>query len=229
MRLFTLGARLETAAGFIPPGAAVADIGTDHARLPIWLVKTGRCAHVTASDIADTPVRRARENVARWDAGDAVEVVQCAGFDGIAPGSFTHAVLCGMGGDTISGILSAAPWTKDARYTLILQAETAARRLRTFLYGHGYAIREEIAVMEGGRVYTVMEVRGGTDQHGGDPLYERVSAPPLARHDEAARQYVARAKKSLVREMRGMEPGGTAYQNAEVLLARIDEWEGQNA
>ena len=168
--------------------------------------------------------------MARWDAGDAVEVVQCAGFDGIAPGSFTHAVICGMGGDTISGILSAAPWTKDARYTLILQAETAARRLRTFLYGHGYAIREEIAVMEGGRVYTVMEVRGGTDQHGGDPLYERVSAPLLARHDEAARQYVARAKKSRsCARCAVWSSGGTAYQNAEVLLARIDEWEGQNA
>lgn len=229
MRLFTLGARLETAAGFIPPGAAVADIGTDHARLPIWLVKTGRCSHVTASDIADTPVRRARENVERWGAGGAVQVVQCAGFDGIAPGSFTHAVICGMGGDTISSILAAAPWTADAQYTLILQAETAARRLRAFLYGHGYTICEEIAVIEGGRIYTVMEVRGGIDPHGVDPLFERVSAPLLTQHDDAARQYVARARQSLVREMCGMEPDGAAYQNAAALLARIDEWEEQGA
>ena len=118
MRLFTLGARLETAAGFIPSGASVADIGTDHARLPIWLVKTGRCTHVTASDIADIPVQRARENVARWGVSDAVRVVQCAGFDAIAPDSFPHAVICGMGGDTITEILAAAPWIKDTRYTL---------------------------------------------------------------------------------------------------------------
>ena len=229
MRLFTLGARLETAAGFIPAGAAVADIGTDHARLPIWLVKTGRCAQVIASDIADTPVRRARENVARWGVAEAIAVVQCAGFDGIRPDSFTHAVICGMGGDTISAILAAAPWTANAQYTLILQAETAARRLRAFLYEHGYTICREIAVIESGRVYTVMEVRGGLDPHRTDPLYERVSAPLLAQRDEAARQYVARARKSLVREMRGMQAGSEAYGSAAALLARMDEWEVRNA
>lgn len=229
MRLFTLGARLETAAGFIPPGAAVADIGTDHARLPIWLVKTGRCTRVIASDIADTPVWRARENVARWEVGEQVRVVQCAGFDGIAPDSFTHAVICGMGGDTISAILEAAPWTADARYTLVLQAETAACRLREYLYTHGYAIRDEIAVIDGGRVYSVMEVRGGLDAHRHDPLYARVSAPLLTRRDDAARQYVARAKKSLVREMQGLSPDGEAGRAAAVLLTRMQEWEAQNA
>lgn len=229
MRLFTLGARLETAAGFIPCGASVADIGTDHARLPIWLVKTGRCTHVTASDIADIPVQRARENVARWGVSDAVRVVQCAGFDAIAPDSFTHAVICGMGGDTISEILAAAPWIKDARCTLILQAETAARRLREFLYAQGYTICEEIPVLDGRRVYSVMLVRSGADPHRDDPFFARLSAPLLTHRDDAARLYAARAKKSLTREMQGMTPGSAAYREASAFLTRMEEWEAQNA
>ena len=229
MRLFTLGARLETAASFIPPGSVVVDIGTDHARLPIWLVKTGRCTHVTASDIADIPIRRARENVARWEVSRMVRVIQCAGFDGIAPGSFTHAVICGMGGDTISRILAAAPWTRDERYTLILQPETAARRLREFLYGHGYTIHDEVAVLDGGRVYSVMAVRSGPDPNRADPLHTRLSAPLLSRHDEAARRYAARVEASLAREIRGLAPDGEAYRAASALLARIKEWEAQNA
>ena len=228
MRLFTLGARLETAAGFIPSGAAVADIGTDHARLPIWLVKTGRCTHVIASDIADIPVQRARENVERWGVADAVQVVQCAGFDGIRPDSFTHAVICGMGGDTISAILAEAPWTANAPYTLILQAETAAQRLREFLYTHGYTICQEIAVIDGGRVYSVMEVRGGLDPHRDDPLYARVSAPLLARHDDAAVRYVARAKQSLEREVQGLAQESAAYRDRAELLQRILAWEVEN-
>lgn len=228
MRLFTLGARLETAASFIPEGAAVADIGTDHARLPIWLVKTGRCSHVIASDVADTPVQRARDNVERWGVAEAIQIVQCAGFDSIAPGSFTHAVICGMGGDTISSILMAAPWTADAPYTLILQAETAARRLREFLYTHGYTICQEIAVLDGGRVYSVIEARGGLDPHRSDPLYARISAPLLRQHDSAARLYAARVKKSLMREMQGMQQCSEPYRNAEALLERILEWETEN-
>lgn len=229
MRLFSLGARLETVAGLIPPGAIVVDIGTDHARLPIWLVKTGRCTRVTASDIADIPISRARENVTRWGVDEMVQVIQCAGFDGIQPGSFTHAVICGMGGDTISAILAAALWTRDARYTLLLQPETAARRLREFLYGHGYVIRNEIAVLDGGRVYTILEVAGGLDPHRDDPLYARVSAPLLTQHDEAARQYVARVMQSLAREQKGLAPDSAAYKETASLLLRLQKWEAQYA
>lgn len=117
-----------------------------------------------------------------------------------------------MGGDTISRILAAAPWTRDERYTLILQPETAARRLREFLYGHGYTIHDEVAVLDGGRVYSVMAVRGGPDPNRADPLHTRLSAPLLSRHDEAARRYAARVEASLAREIRGLAPDSEAYR-----------------
>ena len=229
MRLFTLGARLETAASFIPAGARVADIGTDHARLPIWLVKTGRSAHVIASDIADVPVRRARENVRRWGVEDRVEIVQCAGFDGIDPARIDCAVICGMGGDTIASILADAPWTKEPARTLILQPETSAVRLRTFLYENDYTICRETAVIDGGRIYTVLQVRGGRDPNGGDPLYARLSAPLLQQHDEAAVRFAARARRSLEHEMQGMTPDSAVYRESAAILARIREWEERYA
>lgn len=225
MRLFTLGPRLETAAAFIPQGAMVADIGTDHARLPIWLIKTGRCARVIASDIADVPVQRARENAARWGLTAQIEILQCAGFDGIDPERFTCGVICGMGGDTIAGILENALWTRDPRYTLVLQPETSAPRLRAFLYTHGYTICRETAVLDAGRVYAVMQVRGGEDPHRDDPLYVRASAPLLTQRDEAARRYMLRVRHSLEHEMQGMEPDSDIYAQSAGLLARLLEWE----
>ena len=229
MRLFTLGPRLETAASFLPEGARVADIGTDHARLPIWLLKTGRADYVMASDIADDPIRRARENVERWGVGTKVRLIQCAGFDGYQPGDFTHGVICGMGGDTIAAILSAAPWTADGAHTLILQPETAAQRLREYLYTHHYQILDEIAVIDGTRVYTVLKVTGGEDPHGTDPLYARISFPLSHQRGEAAGRYFMRARRSLEREMQGMERDSEAYRDAEVLLSRMRELEAENA
>lgn len=229
MRLFTLGARLETAAGFLPDGARVADIGTDHARLPIWLLKTGRADYVMASDIADDPVRRARENVERWGVGTKVRLLQCAGFDGYQPTDFTHGVICGMGGDTIAAILDAAPWTADGQHTLILQPETAAQRLREYLYTHRFTIQDEIAVIDGSRVYTVLKVIGGEDPHGSDPFYARISFPLSQQRGEAAGRYFMRARRSLEREMQGMTADSDAYRAAENLLARMRELEAQNA
>ncbi|MBE6935094.1 MAG: SAM-dependent methyltransferase [Ruminococcaceae bacterium] len=229
MRLFTLGARLLTAAVFLPEGARVADIGTDHARLPIWLLKTGRADSVMASDIADDPIRRARENVERWGVGTKVRLLQCAGFDGYRPEDFTHGVICGMGGDTIAAILDAAPWTADGAHTLILQPETAARRLREYLYTHHFKIMDEIAVIDGSRVYTVLKVTGGEDPHGADPLYARISYPLSLQRDEAAGRYFLRARRSLEREMQGMAVDSAAYRDAEALLSRMRELEAQNA
>ncbi len=229
MRLFTLGPRLETAAAMIPAGAEVADIGTDHARLPIWLVKTGRCRHVIASDIADVPVRRARENAAKWGVSDAVEVLQCAGFDGVDPARVTCGVICGMGGDTIAAILAKATWTARPGFTLVLQPETSAHRLREFLYTHSYTICQEVAVLDGGRVYSVMQVRGGMDPNGADPLHIRASAPLLAQRDCAAALYIARVRRSLEHEMQGMEQDSAAYRETAALRARILEWEARNA
>lgn len=84
-------------------------------------------------------------------------------------------------------------------------------------------------MLDGGRVYTILEVAGGLDPHRDDPLYARVSAPLLTQHDEAARQYVARVMQSLAREQKGLAPDSAAYKETASLLLRLQEWEAQYA
>jgi len=192
MRLFTLGARLLTAAVFLPEGARVADIGTDHARLPIWLLKTGRADSVMASDIADDPIRRARENVERWGVGTKVRLLQCAGFDGYRPEDFTHGVICGMGGEVMCAILEAAPWLKPHGARLVLQPMTRAEVLRPWLQRNGWHIETESFAREGHRLYTVMLAAPGEGsvEYGGlfseaakaDPLFPEYRAALLDRY-----------------------------------------------
>lgn len=229
MRLFSLGGRLLTAASFIPDGATVADVGTDHCRLPIWLVATGKIDRAIATDIRSKPLDRARENCLRWETGDRIELRLSDGLEAVAPEECGCVVICGMGGDTIAAILSRAPWTADGAHTLVLQAETSARDLRRWLYNSGYLIEDERAVIDGGRVYTVIKAAGGSSGDGATPLYEYLSRPLTLQRDAAARQYFTRVRRGVERELRGLTPGTAAYDEKEAVYRLILKLEGEDA
>ena len=219
MRLFTLGARLETAASFIPPGSVVVDIGTDHARLQIWLVKTGRCTHVTASDIADIPIRRARENVARWEVSRMVRVIQGAGFDGIAPGSFTHAVICGMGGETICAILQEANRLKDPNVRLLLQPMTDFALLRRFLSSRGSGILDEEIVESEHRLYQCLAVSFTGCPYTLTEAEAEVGPLNIKRRDPVFLRYVRRRAGIVQACMDGKRAAGADCAREHALLA----------
>ena len=60
------------------------------------------------------------------------------GLQSIPPDAAGTIVMAGMGGDLMVRILEAAPWVCDARYTLILQPQSAGQALRQYLAGHGF-------------------------------------------------------------------------------------------
>lgn len=153
--------RLETAARLVPPGARLADVGTDHALLPVWLLQRGRIERAIASDLRRGPLDRARETVERYGMADRVDLRLCDGLAGIRPEEADTVVLAGMGGLTIAGILEAAPWTADGVHTLILQPMSARPDLLRWLPEHGYRLEEQRLAREGDRLYAVLTVRGG--------------------------------------------------------------------
>lgn len=153
-----LTARLRAVAEMVRPGSRVADIGTDHALLPVWLLQSGRCPAAVASDIGEGPASSARHTVET--AGLTARIAVRVG-DGLAPVSPDEAediVIAGMGGETIAAILEAAPWVRDARYHLVLQPMSKPERLRRFLFENGFAITHEDVIAEGERLYDVMSV-----------------------------------------------------------------------
>ena len=137
-----LSCRLETAAQWVPEGARLCDVGTDHATLPIWLLEQGRLAGAIATDIRPGPLDRARRNVERYGYADQVHLRLCDGLAAVQPGEVDTVTICGMGGKMMISILEAAPWTTSG-VTLILQPMKAPGELRQWLIGHGYTIQEE--------------------------------------------------------------------------------------
>ena len=81
-----LDKRLQAVASLVPQGSRLADIGTDHAYLPVWLVRNGAIASAVAGDIASGPCQAARATVAMYATADKIAVRQGSGLAVLAPG-----------------------------------------------------------------------------------------------------------------------------------------------
>ncbi|MCD8144322.1 MAG: class I SAM-dependent methyltransferase [Oscillospiraceae bacterium] len=159
MREMQLNARLWAVAEKIPPDCRLLDVGTDHARLPIWLLQHGRVRSVIASDLRKGPLEQARKNLLKYRIGERIQLRQCAGLTGVSPEETDVISICGMGGETILHILEDSPWAREKR--LILQPQSNLALLRRFLQENGYAITEELLCQDRGYFYVVWMVSAG--------------------------------------------------------------------
>ncbi len=150
--------RLLKCAELIPACDTVADVGTDHGYLGIWLLQKGRCRRVIASDLRAKPLDSARKNAALYGVDDRMTFLQSDGLREFIPGSFQTLVLAGMGGDLISGILEEASWLEGGAYRLILQPQSAANDLRRFLGERLWSIDREVLVRDGHFLYSILSV-----------------------------------------------------------------------
>lgn len=152
-----LSPRLQACCNFIANGDRVADVGTDHGYLGIWLLQEGRARSVIAADIVPGPLSAARRNAAKYGMSDKMEFCLSDGVQSV-PRDFDTLVCAGMGADTMISILSAAPWLRSDRYRLVLQCQSKTPELRRYLSETGWRIAEETVLRDGRFLYTVMEV-----------------------------------------------------------------------
>lgn len=156
MKQLELTPRLRAVADLVPWGAALADIGTDHAYLPVWLLLEGKICRAIAADLRQGPLDRARLTAQEYECRKNIDFRLCDGLSGITPEEVDTIVIAGMGGETIAAILEAAQWTRSSKYTLILQPMSAQNDLRSWLWRNGYGIVKEQIVCEGEKLYNVL-------------------------------------------------------------------------
>lgn len=163
MTFDSLDARLSCAASFVRAGAVLADVGTDHAYLPIALLSRGAIAFAYAADIADGPLATAREHLEGCAAEDPtlcdrirlVLTDGLAGLDAVTPAP-TDISICGMGGELIARILADAPFVKNPDIRLILQPMTMQPVLRRWLADNGFFVEHETLCTANGKLYSVL-------------------------------------------------------------------------
>lgn len=214
--LFSLGERLSLCASMVRPGAALADIGTDHAYLPVWLAKQGLISKAIAADVRVGPLRRAMANIRRYQVEDTVSARLSDGLDAIFPWEADDIVVAGMGGETMIEILSGAPWLKEADKRLILQPMTSAESLRIYLAEQGFSVLREQAVQEDGRVYSAFLAAycpGGVQTDG---LYPYIGKLDAATPEN--RQYIRRRIAGLEKKANGLALAGDEAKAAALRL-----------
>jgi tRNA (adenine22-N1)-methyltransferase len=145
----TLSLRLEHVATQVPRGACLADIGSDHAYLPVVLMRRGLIARAIAGEVALTPLRAAERTVRENGLEGRIQVRLANGLAAISPEDGVTAItLCGMGGETIRDILDSGRACLNGTERLILQPNGGERPLRQWLMDNGYRILAEHVLRE---------------------------------------------------------------------------------
>ena len=174
--------RLQTAADLVPPCRAIADIGTDHGYVPIYLCQTGKISGAVASDIHEGPAERARIHIGENGLSRKISVRVGPGLSTLVPGEADGAVIAGMGGLMIGRILEEGAAVASHMDWFVLQPQNHGGDLRRWLAGHGYSIEREVLAREDRRLYQVLLVRHGT-MAPLSPLEEETGAFFLRRDD----------------------------------------------
>lgn len=154
-----LSKRLKKIAEHVDKCESVADIGTDHGYIPIYLVKEGLCKRAIASDINKGPIEKAKVNVNFEGVSDKVKCLLGPGLNPLKVGEVDGVILAGMGGNLTRDILL-EDLDKVKKYDfIILQPAQNPEVLREFLYKNNYKILEEDLIKDEGRFYELFKVK----------------------------------------------------------------------
>ena len=224
MKIEGLNPRLSVAAEFVRQGARFADIGTDHAYLPLFLLSEGRIQSAVCSDVNEGPLRSARKNARESGFIDRCEFLLTDGAAALSGMGITDYAICGMGGELIADIISRAPHFKEQGVSLVLQPMSRQSFLRKFLGREGFSVVAEGYATDAGRSYVCMQaVYDGTVREIDDTQAEIGAENIKIVNKDMQIRYLESKRASLSRAVEGKRLGGENTKSDEVLLSAIEE------
>ncbi len=192
--------RLETILSMAPQVESAVDVGADHAKVAIELVRRGIASRATATDVGKGPLSRAKLAISACGMADRVSTRLTDGLTDVAKHDLV--VIAGMGGELILHILDTADWTRDEDVTFILQPMTAGERLRAGLMNRGYRVEREEIAREGRKFYPILLVRRG------DEVYESLDQLYLSRagnRSPLASEYIRHVLSRMEKQLNGLK------------------------
>lgn len=166
-----LSNRLKIIASFVTKGYCVADIGTDHGYIPIYLTEMRQCPKAYAMDVNQEPLNRAKQHIAESTAADKITCILSDGLDQLPVREVDSVVITGMGGDLVVRILEQGMGKLSYIKELILSPQSHLERVRHFLHDHGFRILEEEMLKEDGKYYVIMRAVHGKEVYEKDCFY----------------------------------------------------------
>lgn len=228
-KTINLSPRLQVIADKVKQGHRIADIGTDHAYIPIYLVQKGIASFAIASDVRKGPLDKAFENIQKYGLEDKINVRLGDGLEKIKEGEVDTIILAGMGGILMCGILSRAlPVLKTVK-RLILQPMMAQEEVRKWIEANNFRIIDEELAIEGTKIYHVMVAEHGKESIEKD-IYYYIGKELIKKKDPLLPKLIHMRVREIKKIIKQLEDKRS--ENVEVRLkecrARLKEYEKIN-
>ena len=193
-----LSNRLLAVASFVTDGNVLADVGTDHGYIPVYLLQTKRIPKAIAMDINAGPLDRAKEHIAMFGLNDYIETRLSDGVAALTPGEVDTVLIAGMGGGLVMHILEEGKEVCQQTKELVLQPQSELERVREYLWSNGYVILEENMVLEDEKFYPMMRVQYCNqvdEESAGNLLFCRYGKHLLEQKQGVLLEYLKREEK----------------------------------
>ncbi|NLN15184.1 MAG: SAM-dependent methyltransferase [Tissierellia bacterium] len=224
-----LSNRLLEITKFVPKGSVVADIGTDHGYIPVYLVEKEISERVIASDISPASLEKTVEYVNRMKLQDKIQTRVGDGLKVLKPAEVDTVIIAGMGGILISNILEESREVTDTIDTFILQPMVASYELRKYLTANGFKIVEESLAKEGRRLYEIIIVKRGEEIIAKDIYYE-IGPRLIEKKHPLLKDFIAWKKQEVEDIIRKLEEASIErvrdrYEDMKKKIAEYEEVE----
>ncbi|AKP42401.1 TPA: SAM-dependent methyltransferase [Clostridioides difficile] len=220
--------RLLKIASLASDGKKIADIGTDHGYIPVYLLKEGKVPFAVLADVNKGPLDNAHKEVIQNNLLDKVDLRLGSGIEILEIGEVEEVIIAGMGGILISELLEAKKEVAHNVEKLILQPMQAQEELRYYLLNNGYEILEEVLVREDFRIYEIIVAKyTGKNTIIEDEIYYEVGIKLLENKDSLFNDFIEKKIKtysSIVNKLEGKngEAIDKKRKESEVAIKKLE-------
>ncbi|MDX5726740.1 class I SAM-dependent methyltransferase [Clostridioides difficile] len=220
--------RLLKIASLVSDGKKIADIGTDHGYIPVYLLKEGKVPFAVLADVNKGPLDNAHKEVIQNNLLDKVDLRLGSGIEILEIGEVEEVIIAGMGGILISELLEAKKEVAHNVEKLILQPMQAQEELRYYLLNNGYEILEEVLVREDFRIYEIIVAKyTGKNTIIEDEIYYEVGIKLLENKDYLFNDFIEKKIKtysSIVNKLEGKngEAIDKKRKESEVAIKKLE-------
>ncbi len=219
-----LDSRLSAVASLVRKNSKFADIGTDHAYLPVFLIKNGIIDNAIAADLRKGPLNNAKETVEVYNLTEKIELRLSDGLDNFADGEVNEIVVAGMGGLLISQFVERTKWLKNRDVHLILQPMTHEEELRKTLFDNGFIIDNEVVAKDTDKLYIIISAYYYGDATAYSDLDLIVGRLPI-NDDNLSKKYLAKIYSKYNKKLIALKKANKEYEDLEKIVGELSKWQ----
>ncbi len=216
--------RLMAIADLVRQDKTLADIGTDHAYLPVYLVEKGVINKAIASDLRVGPLDNAKSTVVLYGYENQIELRLSDGLNNFKENEIEEITVAGMGGLLISEFIERTEWLKNSNVHLILQPMTHIEELRKTLFDNGFIMDKEVIAKDGDKLYIIFSAFYYNDATAYTDLDLIVGKLPY-NDDDLSKEYLNKIYDKYNKKLCALKKAGKECADLENIIGELSKWQ----